>query len=189
MIITLVVLVLLLFGAISVFRSSDSSSALAGQMAFRRDLKNQSEIGLIQAQALLQSGVLSTESSRYTSLLTSNYSAILLPSTNNSLGMPNAMLLNDSDFAAAGMGAAPSVDSVNQVEVRYVIERMCNTAGTPTDANCVRLDIPCAGKGGMDKTNKKGGPLNMCPATVYRISVRVDGPRSTQAFFQTVVAQ
>jgi type IV pilus assembly protein PilX len=188
MVITLVVLVLLMLGAVTVFRSSDASGALSGQMALRRDLKNEGERGIANAITLLKSGALQTEASRYNSALASNYSATLLNTNgNNAQGLPDALMLSDADFTATGMTAG-TLDATTKASVRTVIDRMCSATGAPDDTKCVRLELDCSGKGGQDQP-KMGGQVIKCSGTAYRISVRVDGPRSTQAFFQAVVAQ
>jgi hypothetical protein len=184
MVITLIALVLLLVGGIALIRSSDATSSLAGQLSFRRDLKNQGERGLARAQALLTSGALKSANSRISDQLNLNYSSTRLPT--NDQGLPG-LLVSDADFTSAGMSEADQADAATAVSVRTVIDRLCLATGTASDANCTRLPLDCAAKGGQDKASM-GGEVLKCMGTAYRISVRVTGPRSTQAFFQSMVA-
>jgi type IV pilus assembly protein PilX len=66
------------------------------------------------------------------------------------------------------------------VTIRYVIDRLCTNTGNASILNCVQsTGVPAGGSG--DHNTGVAPPS----ATVYRVSVRVDGPRGTQAFLQT----
>ena len=186
MIITLIVLVLLMVGGVALMRSSDTSAALAGQLAFRRDLKNQGERGVAWALAQFTSGTLATAANRQADQLAVNYSATRLAS--NSQGLPTLLMADDATFASAGMTGSAITDSSAGVKVRTVIDRLCSGSGAPADSTCTRLPMDCSAKGGQDQSSM-GGQVIKCTGTAYRISVRVDGPRATQAFFQSVVAR
>lgn len=186
MIITLIVLVLLMVGGVALMRSSDANAALAGQLAFRRDLKNQGERGLAWALAQLSSGTLASSANRQVNQGSANYSATRLDT--NTQGLPSLLLADDASFAAAGMSASALSDTTAGVTVRTVIDRLCSAAGAATDTGCVRMPMSCGAKGGQDQS-RMGGQVISCTGTAYRISVRVDGPRATQAFFQSVVAR
>jgi hypothetical protein len=70
--------------------------------------------------------------------------------------------------------------ATSDVTIRYIIDRLCSSTGTANIINCVQsTGLPT---GGTANHNTALAPPS---ATVYRISVRVDGPRSTQAFLQT----
>lgn len=185
MLITLIVLVLLMVGGIALFRSSDISNAMAGQLAFRRDLKNEGERGLARALALLNTGALKTDAVRQTQVATANYSATML--TSNDQGIPNA-LMSDALLAAAGLTQADLSDNTVGVTVRTVIDRQCLAEGAASNSNCTRIPMDCSTKAGQTES-RMGGQVIQCYGTAYRISVRVDGPRSTQAFYQMVVAR
>lgn len=186
MVITLVVLALLLVGGVALVRSSDTYGTLSGQLAFRRDLKNQGERGLARALALLDSGTLSSASARLASLAAANYSAVQLSA--NDEGLPQVLLADDTAFAEAGMSASDIEDSDSGVRVRTVIDRQCSAAGEVSSAGCTRVPMDCSSKG-IQTQNGMGGQVIQCYGTAYRLSVRVDGPRSTQAFFQMTVAR
>lgn len=195
MIITLIVLVVLMVGAVALWRSSDTSAALAGQLAFRRDLKNQGERGFQQALTTLASTAMDTEAERQRTLPSENYSAVKLDS--NEQGIPKALLVSSTSSTFTNVGSKdndlPRTNEQNPtgVTVRTLIDRQCSTdmeGKAATDADCTRMTVSCGASGG-ETQNGMGGEVLSCTGTAYRISVRVDGPRSTQAFFQMVVAQ
>jgi hypothetical protein len=174
-------------------RSSDTSSALAGQLGFRRDLKNQGERAMAMAINALKGGELSSSEARLNSLVTSNYSAKQLESNAN--GIPKVLLQSDSDFEDAGYTVnivdadSEAANSTSRIKARYVIDRQCSAEATLADASCAKtnviLDTSIQNKlGEMSSEAFRSQSL-----VLYRITVRVDGPRGTQAFFQSTVAR
>ena len=180
MIITLVSLVLLMIGVAAMLRAGDTSALVVGNLAFRRDLTNRAETAIAQAKLEFVSGGLSSEAARSvtpTAPNTLNYSATTLAS--NSDGIPIA-LVNDATYTANGyvpttFAAEPSLT------VRWLIDRQC-LAGTTAFNSATCESLPSSGDvGGTSWLRKPGGMTN----PVYRISVRVSGPRHTDAYFQT----
>jgi type IV pilus assembly protein PilX len=180
MLITLIAMVVLMIGAVAMVRSFDTSSILAGNLAFRRDLTNQGERGIALARAAFTgSGALSAETARNSDLLNSaNYSSIKLET--NAQGIPK-LLVKDSLFSSAGM--TETTDSTQGITVRYVVDRQCTGHGPPDDSSCV-IATGSPDPSGSAWLQKPGGESR----PVYRVSVRVTGPRNTQAFFQTTFA-
>lgn len=194
MVITLVALAVLLIGAVALFRSSDTSSALAGQLGFRRDLKNQAERGTALAIKALKKGNLAAQTTRETSSPKNNYSAVRLETDARS-GLPKILLQSDADFTGADYvininDADSSGDNAGSgVKVRYVIDRLCMATGEAKPANCGKTNVVQENSGQdsshVSQTSASFYSVNLA---LYRISVRVDGPRGTQAFFQSTVA-
>lgn len=181
MIVTLLALVLLTLAATAMLRASDTSQVLAGNLAFRRDLANQAERGFAKARTLLVSGALASDTTRTANLLTSNYSAARL--TTNASGVP-LVLASDAAFASAGMTGSDI--SENGVTVRYVIDRLCLATETFDTSSCeaTAASSSSTDPGGSGWLRKPGGESR----PVYRISVRVKGPRDTLAFYQSTFA-
>jgi hypothetical protein len=173
MAITLIALVLLLVAAAAMLRAVDTSGILAGNLAFRRDLANRSESAIVTARAALTSGTLGTDTARTANSAEAHYSATRLPSSS---GVPT-LLANDSAYTAAGYGSA----TADKVTLRWVIDRQC-ASGTVafSTATCeyVSSSGDAAGSNWLHKPNGGTRP-------VYRISVRVTGPRDTEAYFQS----
>ncbi len=181
LIFSLIVLLILTIGAVALMRSMNSSLFSAGNLAFRRDLVNQGEQAVANVMAQFEAGgPLVNSSVTNNNVPAFNYNATTLPA--NQQGVPNA-LLSDVAFAALGYPATNDIAGApnSGVTMRYVIDRLCNApAGTATSALCVQSSaIPT---GGTHNRNTSVAPPT---ATVYRLSVRVSGPRSTQVFLQT----
>jgi Tfp pilus assembly protein PilX len=181
LIFSLIVLLILAIGAVALLRSVDTSLVSAGNLAFHRDLVNQAEQAVSSVMTEFKTNALPLGGNTTASLPAANYSAVTLPT--NAQGVPTA-LLDNTAFAAVGTAANDIVPSANsQVRIRYLIDRLCIAAPPTVIANiaaCVQsTGLPT---GGTANRNTAVAPPS---ATIYRISVRVDGPRSTQAFLQT----
>ncbi len=183
MIFTLMVLVLLLMSSMALFRSFDSSLFMAGNIGFKRDLTNQAERGMKAAIALFPSASnptasLAAASTRESNLLSQNYYASA--QATDSHGIPS-ILIKDSTFT--GTAAKDISDTTSGVTIRYVIDRLCDSSGPFSANTCVTLYNPATAGGSHFLVNIKVGQ-DYRP--VYRISVRVKGPRNTQAYLQSV---
>jgi type IV pilus assembly protein PilX len=191
MIFTLIALVLILIAVAAVVRSVDSTTTVIGNLAFRRDLTNRAELGIAQALAALKTGSLSTETAQTTNLVSAHYSATRLATPSGGIGVP-AVLVRSSSSSTAGYscidGSGNALASCNTpgpdgIVIRWVIDRQCVSGTTTMDTSkCAYL-----------KTNRdKGGsaPLaglkpNGSSRGLFRISVRVSGPRGNEAYIQT----
>jgi len=175
LVVTMIALLLLLVGAAAMLRSVDTSSVLVGNLSFRRDLTNRGEQAIVAARKALVNGALSAETTRNANLASAYYSAVKFE--NGSSGIPK-VLISDSAFTSAGMTVADISD--DDVVVRYVIDRQCTAAGEFDTRTCevVALSGDDSGSNWLRKPGGVSRPL-------YRISVRVTGPRNTQAYFQT----
>ena len=183
---TLIAVVILLIASIALVRSFDTALGIAGNLAFKRDLVNQSERGVANAASLFSgTGALSSESIRTSDSLINNYSATVLPSAK--YGVPD-ILLDDTAWALKGMTATDIIDSSTGVTIttRYVIDRLCNPLTTAAPAGSIKLETYCMltgqsdVKGGTIQIQRPGGSSPI----VYRISIRVTGPRNTRTFVQ-----
>lgn len=186
LIIAMIALVILTVGAIAMTRSTDVSLRQAGNLAFKRDLANQGERAVASALADLRGGALSSEFTRQNGVLARNYSAGQLASS--AQGIPN-VLLSDSAFSAAGFTAPDLADTTGSVAVRYVIDRQCIGAGVYDAATCQSYTSgqPVIGLGVKNGPNGADGLVPASARPVYRISVRITGPRGVQTFTQTTV--
>ena len=196
---SLIALVVLLLAAVALMRSFNTSQFMAGNIAFKRDLQNQGERAVDKVLAQFRPGnVLASTANRAANRVASNYSATRLPV--NAEGIPTALGLSNEDFAAAWTaadidGTSDSALAGQGVTIRYIVDRMCSAAGdeqTLGAGSCVVSDNPMpSGGSASNLMGPDGKPLcGTCKSAapqgvVYRLSMRVTGPRNTQAFFQS----
>jgi Tfp pilus assembly protein PilX len=191
LLLTLIVLVVLLLGGVALVRSFDTTLLTAGNIAFKRDLVNQGERVVPLVLKLFETGVLNTAEARGANNKNNNYSAAILASSPQ--GVPLALLDNGA-FTAIGATGNDIVLQDQNVKIRYVIDRMCNAVGldaTLGAAGCIQSDSGLSDAVDVNNANTadfagSDGKAGAVPQqVVYRISVRVDGPRNTQTFLQT----
>lgn len=179
---TLIVLVILLAGGVAVMRSMNTSLFSAGNLAFKRDLMNQGEQAVSTVMTAFKTGALSTDATT-SNLKSANYSAT--PLATNAKGIPLA-LLNDGAFAAVGTTVNDLTGATPDVTIRYVVDQMCD--GTPAalagqSTGCVTLGSSSGTTGGSSQAMGNQPPSSS--SLLYRLSVRITGPRNTQVFIQT----
>jgi hypothetical protein len=190
MIFALIVLVIMLIGALAVVRSGTTGLALAGNLGFKRDLTNQGERALAVVLEQMQTGALADEAQRQAHLPAQNYRAQQFVGADiTPQGVPRA-LLSEAAFGAVGTSDRDIAVPDMGVTVRYVIDRLCAAPGIAEPDSCTMADatISNAANSSTPQTAEfgtAGGQGAVPQQVVYRLSVRVTGPRNTQAFFQT----
>lgn len=186
----MIALVVLLVGTAALVRSMNTSVFTAGNYGFKRDLTNQGERAVAAVLEVVQTGALSTVAAREASDPARNYSAQLLAT--NPQGIPLA-LLSDAQFAGVGVAANDISISDMGITIRYVVDRVSAAPGPAAPANSMMAG-PGAPAGSsaselanaMDSSSAGAGAVPQ--QVVYRVSIRVEGPRRTQSYYQTTLA-
>ena len=190
---SLIALAIMLIVAVALVRSFNSSLFTAGNIGFKRDLQNQSERAVDKVLTEFKSGGnLASPAQRASSKPAFNYTETMLPT--NAQGIPDVLALSDSAFTA--LYTAGDIEPPNQsVKIRYVVDRLCATTGDETSLGasiCRLADNPVPA--GTSLANLQGADrAPLCPTcssaapqgVVYRLSIKVTGPRNTQSFFQS----
>ncbi len=184
----LIALAIMMIGAAAMVRSMNTSLVMSGNLGFKRDLTNQAERATAAVMALMNTGALKTEAARQSADVTRNYSARILAT--NAQGVPNA-LVDDAAFTTFGAVSNDITVTDQGVALRYLVDRLCVNTGVADGNHCTMSD-PGAPMGGSasvtqraDDSSANGGGGVLPRQTVYRLSIRVSGPRNTQAYFQT----
>lgn len=189
---TMIALVLMLIAVAASIRSVHTSTMVVGNLAFRRDLTNRAELAVAQAKSALDiGGALNSEAARSADHASAHYSASRLASPAGGMGVP-AVLVSNAAYDAAGYSCMDGSGSplpdcskpgADGILIRWVIDRQC-VAGTASFATSA-----CAY---LEASNDKGGSVQQATRKprgtdrgLFRISVRVTGPRNTEAYIQT----
>ena len=183
-------LVVLLLAAAALIRTVDTNTLIAGNISFRQSATHAGDRGMENAITWLdnamsnpalpvggQAAITYALNATKTSVPASGYYA----STNE------AALFDASSASYAWQDARNTdlgTDATTGNRIRYVVERMCSTAGTLPDENgCLFTSIK------QDIGHKSGALQAVKPnqALIFRITVRVDGPRNTVSYVQGFV--
>jgi len=194
MIMTLIALLILLITAVALVRSVDATLGQAGNIAFKRDQANQVDLGVAAAMTSFSStsGALYSESARASNLASANYSATKLASNNQ--GIPLVMI-NDKTYSSAGYTDSNDIKPKDsdgnslQTTIRYVIDRQCDEAGTFSTIKYNHCSyLPSGGLSGDSSLDAYDNNASTSDRAVYRITVRVSGPRNTLTYAQATLA-
>ena len=190
--VVLVVLVVMMLGSVSLLNSIDTSALLSGNIGFKRDSINSAARGLDAAfKKLKQGGIKASQDSivgcpppantgtacsAAATWAANGFYPRMLESDEN--GVP-LILKNKALFDTKFSKAKIVVNDKN--EVRFLIERMCETYGPSSRVTCVlSSDSPFGGDGWAEKPGSTASPL-------YRVTVRTDGVRNSQTYAQWTV--
>ena len=185
----LIALAIMLIGAAAMVSSMNTSLVNAGNLGFKRDMTNQAERAVAQVVTQLQAGALGTVLARQSDAIAQNYSSKMLPS--NAQGLPDR-LVTDSDFAGAGVIINDITVAGQAITVRYLIDRLCVNSGEASADHCsMAADPNPQGVSESELINAAhasgGGAGAIGQRVLYRVSIRVIGPRNTQAYYQTTL--
>jgi Tfp pilus assembly protein PilX len=182
MILTLIALVLLLIGVAAMVRTTDTATAVIGNLAFRRDLTNRAESAIATArQAVSSMG----GGARNSDLVSINYSATRLKNATG-IGVP-LVLVSNSAYTAAGYSCVPTgcVAGTDGVVTRWVIDRQCyGTNGSSLAFTTDACDYVKTSKDNGGAAQGNPSKPDGAARGLYRISVRVTGPRNTESYIQ-----
>ena len=180
LIVTLIVLVVMTMGAIAMVRSMDTTTLIAGNLAFRQSATYSGDVGVETAIAWVQ-----TQST--TQLELDN--ATMAYSAGGSGNTPPAGTTWDQYWTATlAPGARTLAADANGNTVAYVVHRLCATPGarTAVGVNCVVSPATTAAAG----SSKTAGAVGLTAAAqvYYRITARIAGPRGSASYIQAVIA-
>jgi Tfp pilus assembly protein PilX len=183
--VALVVLVAMSLAGIALMRSVDTNVLIAGNLAFRQGATSAGDYGVESARGWLatHAAVLNNDQPPGAAFYWANWQQNL-----DLLG--NDPTRPDYDWTS---GASPANDLGADLagnRVQYVIHRLCDVAGAPNVVGCVKssLSVSSAGSGGSNQVQPVGGGnVNIATVVLYRVTVRVTGPRNTVSFVQAVL--
>jgi Tfp pilus assembly protein PilX len=197
LVVALVVLVVMSLGALALVRAVASGLLVAGNLAFREAAVLAAESGSESAISWLSERAATTdllsdqpEAGYYASL------PVGLSLSGDGNASTRATIDWDDDQCAARTGircftAGPAlpIDAAGH-RVRYVIHRLCRTAGSSDAAanSCLLFRSAQGGSSNRGQLSYGASKRFQSSDTVYyRITVHVRGPRNTTAFVQTLV--
>ncbi len=186
LVMALIVLVLVTLAGLSMIRSVDTTTLVAGNLAFQQAATRTSDRGVEAAVATLQT--LSTGNALAVNDQTNSYFA-----TMSAVDSPDPAVAARKDWPTLwanrfAANAAPAVSDGDGNDIQYVIHRLCaNAAPSNAGGNCVTTPGQATGAGSGEDSNEVQvqGSGNR---VYYRITVRVTGPRRTESYVQAHVA-
>jgi Tfp pilus assembly protein PilX len=178
LIISLIVLVAMSLAAVALTRSVDVANIAAGNLSFKKSALSATDRGVETAIAKFRAaGALLTNNE--SNLAAENYFAQIQPS--DARGVPNQLLAAIDPATCQTNPPGTFWLPTTQECVRYLIERQCTQAGAWDEPHCAVIER--AGAAGGTAGQRQTGASSIA---LYRVTVRVDGPRNTAAFSQVI---
>jgi Tfp pilus assembly protein PilX len=188
--IALIVLVAMTLAGLATLRSSGSAILTAGNLGFRQGATVAGDLGGEAALAWLKlQGPITLEARNPTKGYYATWNDLQPPlpagQTFNPMTWGEANWKNAAQAVQVNAGASDAAGN----RVSYVVHRMCAIAGAiagtgaPANQECVTLSDP--GKGGPKEAGQKA--LVGTSQVYYRITARIEGPKNTVSYVQTMM--
>lgn len=190
LLIALILLVVMTMGGIALVRTVDTGLMIAGNVAFQQSATRSGEFASQDAVRFLE---LSTAESLWNDNLAAGY----LATASNPAKWetywrqtlnPNPVALPVSTKTCVDRICTLPTDAARNT-VSYVIQRLCLNTGDPlmTATGCSNAPEKTATKGASQGSGAV--PLPEPVKYYYRITARVQGPRNSVSYVQTIVAK
>ena len=186
--IALIALVVMSLAAAALIRSVDTNTLITGNLSFKQSALVSSDRGLETAI-----GWVNTQAVANLATLNADNVANAYFSTFDALDLDNRAVLRTAatwtanSALATGTGITAGRENDTGNEIRYIVQRMCREPNVaPSTADC---QFGAAG----EENNSIGGEhdlkldIKAPPSPVYRVTVRVTGPKNTVSYTQTYV--
>jgi len=185
--VTLIVLVAMTLAGIALLRSVDTSSVIAGNLAFRQSATASADTGIEAAITWLNGW----NGNKEQDSAANGYYATRQDALDMTGNKTPAVTTDNVEWTNAAKVKILAADSAGN-QVAYVIHRMCNSAGALNAATCSTEQVAQGGssKGASRQmqTYQPGAWDVVANRGFYRITARVTGPRNTTSFIQVVVS-
>ncbi len=189
----LMAMVVIALASVALVRSVDTSSLVIGNLGFKQDATAASGQMTEQALVWLQNnaGPALQQNMGNVGYYAASMDAVDLTGANRANAARAQVLWNGGNCPAGStcLQASP-VQTFGGNQARYIITRLCATAGSPAAVNCAvppgSAAMPGGNRGAADYNNQTM-QLLVNNSVYYRVVVRVQGPRGTVAFTETIV--
>jgi type IV pilus assembly protein PilX len=202
--IALIILVALTIGGIALVRSVDTTNIISGNLAFQQAATHAGETGTEDAIRIFIEP--SSDAALQNNDFSKGYTASMPPGVWRAAGdtagnpaswdaywstvidpVPKVLPVTAKSCGHGGGRACTlPTDTATSNTVSYTIQRLCATAGIPTEA-----PTGCAsGTKQYAECHKPGCvPLALPAQYYYRVTTRITGPRNTISYVQAIVAR
>lgn len=190
LILALIVLAAMTLAGIGLMRSVFTGNKIAGNLAFQQSATHAADTGIEAAIAWLEDRNANSPVTLHTGQLPGGgnlgYFAARPLNTDPSGANPNWEQAWNTWVNTGRFNELPR-DAATGNRVRFVIHRLCNAEGAPESGiGCSASPTVVGSEGGSRGAGVVG--LAVPSQRYYRITVRVDGPRNTVSFVQSIVA-
>ena len=189
LVLALIVLAAMTLAGIGLMRSVFTSNKIAGNLAFQQSATHAADIGIEAAVAWLEDRNANKPTDLHNDKVPAagvlGYFASRPLNTDPAPGTSWEQAWNA--WEATGQINEIARDPNTGNRVRFAIHRLCNATGAPEAGIGCNVSPTTVGSEGGSRGSGVVG-LAVPSQRYYRITVRVDGPRNTVSFVQSIVA-
>ncbi len=188
LIISLIVLVAMTLAALALIRAVDTNNLIAGNLAFQQAATHSADLGIEAASAWLNGASAATlTTDQDTQGYVANGSDPALQPDGALDGFSWDRYWNRYVSGGANRGIKSLAKDAAGNTVSYIIDRLCPSAGAQDQQTCVVSPTAEATAVQGQSASSSGGLIFPPHPFCYRITVRVDGPRNTVSYVQSIV--
>jgi type IV pilus assembly protein PilX len=191
----MIALVVMSLAAVALIRSVDTNSMVAGNLAYKQTAAISSSYGIeamadtIGVKALAYGNADDAANGYYATCKTFGTGATdALKCDGANLTADASWVAGTKSALAAGTGLTAGKDIYGNT-IQYIVERMCHTAGAPSNSACLQagVDLDNNSKNVLNEPNA-GAPEVATDLPIYRVTVRVAGPKNTISYIQAFIS-
>lgn len=189
--IALISLVVLSLAAVALIRSVDTNSIITGNLTYKQTAVISSSYGIesmadtIGVRPTAYGNANDAVNGYYATCLTFDQATPVNPCNGTNLTVDASWNPGVASRLATGLGITGGVDAYGNT-IQYIVERMCNQAGAVTTTRCLVsttvLDL------GDKSLPPRPVPTSLTDLPVYRLTVRVAGPKNTVSYLQAFIS-
>lgn len=191
--VALIALVVMSLAAVALIRSVDTNSQIAGNLSFRQTAAISSSYGIesmtdtLGIQPMANANT-SNPANGYYALCSTFDVGTTQPCNGANLTAEASWVPGTTSRLATGTGVVGGVDNYGNT-IQYIVERMSNQVGQYTRAN----SLLTTSDPNNDSKKIKNEPLAPRPTKIadlpiYRVTVRIAGPKNTISFIQAFIS-
>lgn len=174
--IALIALVVMSLAAAALIRSVDSGVLVAGNLAFKQSAIMSADTGVANAYTFINgnAAILDNDAT------VDGYYPVL---------DDTMVLSNSSNWDSTHSFPVPAdIADHSGNNTRYILQRMCRSTGAVTTSNClVGVGNSAANSKGSKSYGVYQNATGSANAVVYRVTVRVTGPKNTISYLQAFI--
>lgn len=188
--IALIALVVMSLAAVALIRSVDTNTMIAGNLALKHSALVSSDRGVETAINWI-----STKATTAVADLDGDnaaegyYATYLAPNLDDPVILRADATWDANKTAnATGTGITAGTEDSSNNNIRYIVQRMCREAVSPTAEKCLFGDTEIGtGSRGVKDLTGGGAKIDALQSPMYRITIRVAGAKNTFSYAQTFV--
>ena len=189
----MIALVVMSLAAVALIRSVDTNSMITGNLAYKQTAAISSSYGIeSMVDALgpmpLTYGDANDPANGYYALCSNFDGGSADRCSGNNLTADASWVAGTNSSLATGTGLVAGRDAYGNT-IQYIVERMCHQVGAPTKAACLQAgsDPDNSSKNVLNEP-QAGAPKPPTEIPVYRVTVRIAGPKNTVSYIQAFIS-